>query len=629
MKNDYEKMLGDYGTSKALDIILKFFKDEYIKAKQPIKFNRKTVEDSLRIHVDSIRKESAQLGNNISNIKKPIGSSYIDLKFNLNPKNNLAQGEEVVSQKVDLDTYLSSSETNTIILGEPGAGKTSTILHIANKLVNTPREEFASRFRFIILIRFRELSTYGSKSFSKEELIFDRIFKIFGLNDLDDISKSRNIVENIAIRALNELKVLLVLDGFDEYPFADKRDILDEIKVLGRSLSTSNFILTSRSANFPYNITNSKRFEIARLDNDQIINLSKIWLDSDIEGENFYNQLLSKTYLETARRPLILSYLLKIYQAPLRRNIPGKPSLPAKPKDIYEKVVEILIRDWDEERGLDRETEFSGFKYPKKKRFLYTLSYTLTKKFYAFSFNENSIRSIYLDLAEAFDLPPEESYEVMKELESHSGLFLKTGENRYEFAHKVVQEYFTAEYLKGIAVFTKEDIDFFRIPSELAILVGISNEPNGHFIAIVELLLDSEPNLDFVNIWLSRIITEQPNFTAHEDLAYYSLLLYELITKDEESEENDLLRIKKTFQEFIEQPAINKSVSKLNKYYKVNPETLKLLIQNRDYYQKGMMIEIMPFDTYVKGVARTRRYESKIQTNIDFLAQWRYMENLI
>jgi len=77
-----------------------------------------------------------------------------------------------------------------------------------------------------------------------------------------------------------------------------------------------------------------------------------------------------------------------------------------------------------------------------------------------------------------------EAQQVVNELETHTGLFIQSGYEQFEFAHKSLQEYLAAEYLVKLPSIPPERRILFKLPNELAIAVTISSNPSDYIIQV-------------------------------------------------------------------------------------------------------------------------------------------------
>ena len=113
------------------------------------------------------------------------------------------------------------------------------------------------------------------------------------------------------------------------------------------------------------------------------------------------------------------------------------------------------------------------------------------------------------------------------EIEAHTGLFIQSGYQQYEFAHKSLQEYLTAEYLVKLPSLVTIKPNIELLGAELAIATSISSNPSLYFSEIV-LGIFNQGNLapSFYDAFISRLILERPDFYICEELvlATFSLL---------------------------------------------------------------------------------------------------------
>jgi hypothetical protein len=135
----------------------------------------------------------------------------------------------------------------------------------------------------------------------------------------------------------------------------------------------------------------------------------------------------------------------------------------------------------------------------------------------------NAYKEIYYD----YDLVAKEARQVVNELETHTGLLLQSGYEQFEFAHKSLQEYLTAEYLVKLPSIPSSRRVLSKIPNELAIAVTISSRPSEYFSELVIYrLLKQKLSVDFVKTFLSRLLLEKPDFNTSTRLGLSLVLLY-------------------------------------------------------------------------------------------------------
>ncbi|PIK36063.1 putative NLR family CARD domain-containing protein 4 [Apostichopus japonicus] len=125
-----------------------------------------------------------------------------------------------------------------IIEGEPGYGKSTLSLQLAYEWCNKVPGSFMSDIDIFLFIRLRQLK--GVKS------IYEAI-KMFILP-----KNSSFTVNDIKDFIANSSSVLIILDGFDEYPDRDSKESSDVFDIInGKMLPECKVILTTRSLQRP------------------------------------------------------------------------------------------------------------------------------------------------------------------------------------------------------------------------------------------------------------------------------------------------------------------------------------------------------------------------------------------
>jgi predicted NACHT family NTPase len=238
---------------------------------------------------------------------RSINDVYIDLKIQLQAKRVSFQHEN--SQKLTIENILQNERNHLIILGGPGAGKTTTIKHICQLLLNNQIE---INYKFPILINLRDIND--------AQTIFSKLKNILGLEiSLKQLDKTIS-TENVDLRDkyinsyLNSLNAVLILDGFDEVRPSRLPDFYQEINSLMLNQSNSRVILTSRSASYNYSIDNSTEYELCDLDQNQITEFATKWFKAKEESDSFLHNLESSKFHDFSLRPLTLAHLCAIFE---------------------------------------------------------------------------------------------------------------------------------------------------------------------------------------------------------------------------------------------------------------------------------------------------------------------------
>lgn len=511
---------------------------------------------------------------------KQLNSIFVPIDFYLTPKRthlDFKEEPKIALSKVDLFSK------NTIILGGPGAGKTT----LMKKLFSDINVNKKTNFLFPIVIQFRY-----EEDISEKSTIFDILLNIFGIN-LQILSECENIInryesltyadefddeidsdnnqynnidddselnysskkndnenedlaeeykiakeafekiasefnrfrENLLIDFIDNLEILIIFDGFDELPNnLIKNRLLKSIETLSLSLNKTKFILTSRTGEFELSIPNSQTYEIADFSEIQISTFIKNWFRKTETSSKMLQEINNSPYKDTTLKPLNLAHLCALYEK--------YGEIPNKPKTVYKKIVQLLIEDWDSQRNIRRVSKYSQFTVDRKFEFLCHLSYILTSQYGRAIFTKELIETCYKKISENYELPINEISFVINELESFTGLFIKSGFDKFEFAHKSIQEYLSAEYIVKSQFLLLRNHILIEMPNELAIATSLSSNPSLLFATIIFDLIQFK-NKNFDILYIRRIIVEKPDFGGSTFLAITFCYLYDTLVKEE------------------------------------------------------------------------------------------------
>jgi NACHT domain len=538
-------MFKEYLIAKSFDLLFAAAKDSAARllgeSRSTLLTNREDLESSLDLHLRFVKNWSGAVS--FSDLKKArrISEIFIDLDLYVYPRRMRIKTDERI-QSIPLKDIFEESENHFVLLGQPGAGKTTSMKHICQLLLRD--QDFqADRISFPLLIKFRDLNSVRPSNVD-QMLLTDQIFKILGLRVEyppqpkkasrgkskllveerrefeDDINLRASVRRKLVLNFLEEFKILLILDGFDELALDNRRaDVVREIGAFATHLDRCTMVVTSRTGDFRYNIENTDHYELCPLNREQVALFARKWLKNDDEASDFLTKIYKTPFADTAIRPLNLAHLCAIYER--------IKDVPEKPKTVYKKVINLLLEEWDQQRAIKRESRYANFEVDRKYEFLCHLAFVLTRSLAGTVFSSRDLRRVYHEIREEFGLKDSEATQVISEIETHNGLFLQTGYEQFEFAHKSLQEFLTAEYLVKLPTIPDDWRVLRNLANELAIAVAISSSPTDYFHQLV-LTRFQKRDLEnsFVRAFLSRMILEKPDFKKSIWLDLALLILY-------------------------------------------------------------------------------------------------------
>ncbi len=446
----------------------------------------------LKQHVNYLYNWSSEISIKQLIRSKELKSVFLDLELNLVKR---SVSDSIKNDRSFKASLLHLYDKNLLVLGNPGAGKTTTIKkNIQECLTNTSKVP--------ILLQFRKLSD--------RDLLYDQLLRSFGV-----IIKAKKELEPHELKSLrrkalidliNQHDVLLCLDGLDELPLTIKNEVIMDLDDLLLNVDNGKIIITCRTGGYVKGLKNVEELEIAPLSDNQINEFSYSWLGQK-NGKLLIEKINLTPYKGTEVRPLTLAHLCAIFER--TKDIPEQPS------EIYSDIARLLIKEWDQDRLIIRSPTIKNFNVRKKELFLENLSYFLRIKGKKGDFNYKDYCASYEKIKNKLSLSETDRDAVIEEIEIHTGLILKNGYRNYEYSHLSMQEYFTAQYLVKLTNAAKTWEHGLTLLDEHAIATTLSSESNEYFIDIISRVIDSETDHDrpqFITKYITRLNIEKPTF---------------------------------------------------------------------------------------------------------------------
>jgi predicted NACHT family NTPase len=461
---------------------------------------------------------------------RKLADSFVDLECQVG---ELTAEEQLLSQNPLRVTALLNGTQHVVLVGRPGAGKTTSIQRLALTVLSrydSPTSQTP------ILLRLRELVD--------GESVLDRLANLTGLDfrcvaehdNTEGLSASeRRELQRLALSAyLDEIKAVVFLDGLDECPQGSRAKAERDIKDLMEHAVNSKIYLTCRNSDYGFRLP-AQAYTILPLSPDQVRKFALKWLGVK-QADTFVNQLALSPYHGAEVLPITIAHLCAIYE---RRG-----AIPPQPRFVYQKIVRLLLEEWDEQRGIQRSSKYAEFGIDRKLEFLRRIAFELSGDGRRVSFTHAQLEAAYLRCNETFGLPRNEYMRVTREIESHNGLIAQSSYERFEFAHRSIQEYLTAEYLLRLPRIP--DKLFLQFGEEIAIATALSSRADQYLESLTESLLSFPPNVAreaFARTYLSRLLAENPDLPSEQSLGWTILVLAELTDNDAKQETSKQSRL--------------------------------------------------------------------------------------
>lgn len=319
---------------------------------------------------------------------------------------------------------------NLYILGKPGAGKTTFLKYIALQ---------AAQHRVIhrvpIFVSLHEWASDGHAT------LLPAVVKPFALCHIPES-------EAFVLALLKSGKALVLFDGLDEVREEGEQRprLTDLLRDFAREFRQCQSLITCRIAASHYAFEGFQDVEIADFTDEQVQSYVRKWFAVDApKAASLLTELERPEHAslrELRTVPLLLSLLCLTFESNF--------GFPPNRAEIYKDAIEALLRKWDANRNIRRDTAYRTLSYERK---LQLFAEIAAQAFEAgeYYFDEEWLTGrIVAFLRRLPGTPPEaviDGYAVLKAIEAQHSIFVERAQGVYSFAHLTFQEYFTARYI--------------------------------------------------------------------------------------------------------------------------------------------------------------------------------------
>ena len=235
-----------------------------------------------------------------------------------------------------------------MLLGKPGAGKTTFLQHLALECIQ-------GNFKADCIPVFIFLRTFVVQAKECQD------FSLLGY--LERFWRNYNLSLEQITTLLQQGKVLILLDGLDEIPPEYEQLIFQQIQQFSQLYYQNSFVITCRLAGEQYRFNGFTYVELADFNPTQVEIFAQRWFVATAQdvktgqhkAQQFLEQLQDKNnqaIRELVTTPILLNLICSVFQERL--------SFPDKRARLYQEGLDILIVRWDRSRGIERDRAYNN-----------------------------------------------------------------------------------------------------------------------------------------------------------------------------------------------------------------------------------------------------------------------------
>ena len=315
-----------------------------------------------------------------------------------------------------------------MVLGGPGTGKSTFSRRIGLEALKGKKGQFKHRCIPVLI----ELKEFRSGEINIEQKISDE-FSICGFPEASSFTK----------KALEEGKLLVLLDGLDEVPTERTDEAIRQIQNFVDRYDKNRFITSCRIAAYRHNFRRFTDVAIAEFDDEQIKAFIENWFGADPSiGQECWQKLEkpeNQSAKELTQTPLLLTLICLLFQRARQ--------FPANRATLYEKALRVLLEEWAGEKGIPQEELYKGLDTRLKEALLSEIAYTTFEKGQVFFLRRELANTIQEFLEDVLINVRVDSNAVLRSIETQHGVLVERAEGIYSFSHLTLQEYLTAQYI--------------------------------------------------------------------------------------------------------------------------------------------------------------------------------------
>ncbi|HEY9627762.1 MAG TPA: NACHT domain-containing protein [Coleofasciculaceae cyanobacterium] len=321
-----------------------------------------------------------------------------------------------------------------MVLGAPGAGKSTFLRKMGLEALRGKRQQFQHR----CIPVFIELKRLNTGAINLEQVIVNE-FETCGFPDAKGFTR----------KALNQGRLLILLDGLDEVPTAQLTQAIQAIQDFVDRYDKNRYIASCRIAAYRNNFRRFSDVTMAEFEDDQIERFIRNWFRSPTDyqtqkAETCWTELQKPQAAgakELAHTPLLLTFLCLVYDRSL--------SFPSNRSVLYRKALRILLEEWAAEKCLENQRQiYEGLSVELEESLLSEIAAKGFAKDQLFFSQREIVDRIKTFLASNLNAPKHlDGEKVLEAIAVQQGILVERAEDAYSFSHLTLQEHLTAQYI--------------------------------------------------------------------------------------------------------------------------------------------------------------------------------------
>jgi predicted NACHT family NTPase len=330
---------------------------------------------------------------------------------------------------------VASKESRLLILGKPGAGKTTFLKHLA---VDCSQGKFQSDL-IPVLIELREIRSEEWKL-------------------LDEISVQLELDPQQTQKLLAQGKLLVLMDGLDEVPTSGfRRNVQNQVRDLTKEPrhAGNRFMLTCRTQIIETMPQGFASVEVADFNLEQVKTFVENWFRASKLTESvvaqrwqeFSDAITRNAALkELTVTPVLLSLMCWVFQ--------DSGELPSQAGLLYRKGIRLLLEKWNDRKAISGwevgNEVYRTLTIEQKEQLLTEIAV------WKFEHPGNSVlfeqEELAKQIAKVLKLANLRDGEaVLRSIEAQHGLLVERADELWSFSHLTFQEHFTIQWLTQLS----------------------------------------------------------------------------------------------------------------------------------------------------------------------------------